>query len=517
MLRYMRAGLQALATLGVAVPALGLSGLAVSGLTATQARAEVAASEVLTWCDGASRTGQLGAINAFRCVNYLQGAADMVRALTDTSLGACLDSGQSAGAQLMARFIPELQQMAATEDVDSVPVARHVADWLAKSCDVEFALAAGADAPTRAPSPIRAETVTDTQADAAIEDYERQIADLRAALEIAVTGQTEQLAACTASLDEITTDLATAEAQAAESGMLASELELELEATSAEAIARRQDIAEAEARLAELAADLETAMAARSVAEQSLTEARRDAQALTDQLSAGNAQAEAAQRIAAAAADRLVRAEEETAAAEARVAALESDLASSQTAYRQLATALETLTATAAERANRLAALEIDLESCRITLATAELPPSVPAPSPTPPRTAAITPPSVVSTPTPFSPPAPRINSTTITGTSLNSPGSSIDRGPIQQLDAVGLDVLRRNEQAALRQDPVGQRRGWQTADARFNGFAMILSEGYQGPDYCRQVYSQARSAGSVIYDASDLFCRSGNMWIRIP
>jgi hypothetical protein len=213
----LRSGPLVAAMFGLAVPMVAVM--------AGPARADVAASEVLTWCSGASQSGQLGAINAFRCVNYLQGAADMVRALVSADLDACLDGSQSAGAQLMARFVPELQARAAEEDIDATPVARHVADWLATTCQVELTVAAAAP-PEDTPDPTAELSAALAEAEADAAAYATQVEDLQAALEVAVTGQEGEVAACTTSVEELTAALATSEAQAADTGMRVAELEL---------------------------------------------------------------------------------------------------------------------------------------------------------------------------------------------------------------------------------------------------------------------------------------------------
>ena len=497
----MRTGLMAAVTLGLAGPILAVSGATV--------RADVAASEVLTWCSGASQSGQLGAINAFRCVNYLQGAADMVGALSSADLDGCLDGSQSAGAQLMARFIPALKARAAEEDVDATPVARHVADWLASTCQVDLVAAAAAPAEDR---PVEAtdlsEALAEAQADAAA--YESQIRDLRAALEVAATSQREELASCTASLDTLSATLATSDAQAAESGMRVVELELELEAVNAEAIARRQQIAEADEHIAALTQDLDTAIADRVAADQAVTDAKREVNQLTAIIDQTRDAAAGAQESVAAAAERAAVAERQAAAAEARVDDLEIALSGAEAQRQQMAGDLQRMTTTASEQATRLASLTDDLEACRVTVASAA--PVTPAPAPTPPRSSAITMPNIVTTP----PPAPQVNSAS-TGSSNGSTGSSITQGDPRQLDAVGVQSLRQIQQVALRQNAVGQRRSWATPDGRYDGFVMVLREGYDGSDYCREVYSEARSTGSVVHQSTELYCQSGNLWVYVP
>lgn len=489
-------GLAAAAVLSLAVPA---------GIP--EARAEVAASEVLTWCSGASQSGQLGAINAFRCVNYLQGAADMVSALAGTDLGACLGGDQSAGAQLMARFIPDLKARANEEDVDATPMARHVADWLATACRVELAVAGTEPAAEpAAPDPAAAEemaaALTEARADAAA--YAAQIRDLQAALEVAVTGRQEELAACTAQVDELTADLAAAEAEAADRGMRVAELELELEGVNAEAMARRQEIEEAERQVAALTADLHAALADRLAAEQALSEARQEIEtlqaAVAENGSTGSGRVEAA--------------EERAAAAEARVSELEAALAAVQT---DLAEAL----ALADDQATRLASLSADLDACRVSVASAgpvmTLPPP---PALTPARAAAPTPPpppNIVTTPTPA------------TASSSDSPGSGTGTGvptssitvsraeSPRPLDAVGVQALRQMQQVTLRQNAVGQRRSWATPDGRYTGFIVVLREGYDGPDYCREIYSEARADSSIVHQSTEIYCQTGNLWVFIP
>lgn len=491
----------------VAAAALALAASGTAALS-TPARAEVAASEVLTWCSGASQSGQLGAINAFRCVNYLQGAADMVRALVDVDLDACLDGSQSAGAQLMARFIPELKSRAAGEDIDAVPVAQHVADWLAGACQVELTVAAAA--PTEEPAEpvvdeLQAAALAEAEADAAA--LADQVRDLQAALEVAVTGQDQQLASCTAAVDELTAALATSEAQAADSGMLVTELELELEGVNAEAIARRQEIVEAEQQVAALTADLHVALADRLAVERALTDAKRELNALSATAAETSSAAATADEAVAAAAEQVAAAEQRMAAAENRLGEVQSALSASEAERERMAIELQQLTATASDHAAQLASLSGDLDACRVTVASAE-PSIAPAPAPTPARSGAITVPNIVTTPQPD--PA-----------SSNSGGSSssITRGggDPRPLDAVGIQSLRQMQQVTLRQNSVGQRRSWATPDGRYTGFVMVLREGYNGPDYCREVYSEARSDSFVVHQSTELYCQNGNLWIYIP
>ncbi|MGF1626833.1 MAG: hypothetical protein ACFCVH_18290 [Alphaproteobacteria bacterium] len=501
----------AAAVVGLVAPILAAS--------ATLARAEVAASEVLTWCGGASQAGQLGAINAFRCVNYLQGAADMVRALSNADLDSCLDGGQSAGAQLMARFIPTLKARASMEDLDATPVARHVADWLASTCSVELTLAAAA--PTDAIEPEApaetedlSEALAEAQADAAA--YASQVEDLQAALEVAVTRQRAELASCTASLETLNGALATSEAEAADNGMRVAELELELEAVNAEAIARRQEISEAENHVVALTDELQAASAARIAADQALTDARREADQLSAIVDQARTAAATAQLSVAAARERATAAEGQAAAAEARVGALETALADAEAVRQRLAADLQQITATAAEQAGRLASLTGDLDACRVTVASA----TPVAPAPTPSRTAPIPTPSILTTPNPtLGPPASVEGASSITGgsSSITGGSSSITRGEPRPLDAVGIQSLRQIQQATLRQSTVGQRRSWATPDGRFDGFVMVLREGYDGPDYCREIYSEARSVGSVVHQSTEVYCQTGNLWVYIP
>jgi hypothetical protein len=485
----LRSGRVVVAMFGLAIPSVAV--------TAGPVRADVAASEVLTWCSGASQSGQLGAINAFRCVNYLQGAADMVRALVSADLDTCLDGGQSAGAQLMARFIPELQARAAEENVDATPVARHVADWLAATCQVELTVAA-ATPPQETPDATAALSAALAEAEADAAAYATQVEDLQAALEVAVTGQEGELAACTASVDELTAALATSEAQAADSGMRVAELELELEGVNAEAIARRQEITEAEAQISALTDDLHAALADRLAAEQALTDAKRELNQLAAMVDENQTTANAAQAAAATASGAIAAAEQRAAEAESRVGEVESALGQAMAERDQIASDLQQITATAAEQADRLASMANDLDACQMNVASADAP-AAPTPAPTPTRSAAITPPNIVTTPDPAS--------------SNGGNGSSINRAEPRQLDAIGIQTLRMMQQATLRQNAVNQRRSWATQDGRYTGFIMVLYEGYQGQEFCREIYSEARADGYLVHESTERFCQRNGYW----
>lgn len=495
MLGILRAGVAVASSLIVAVPVF------VAG--SSPARAEVAASEVLTWCGGANQSGQLGAINAFRCVNYLQGAADMIRALSTTDLDACLDGGQSAGTQLMARFIPDLKARASEEDVDATPMPRHIADWLAGACNTELALAADVAEPDSTQELEAA--LLEAQNDAA--DYAEQVADLQAALEIAVTGDSEELAACTATIADLNQELATAEAQAADFGMQVAELGLELEATNFEATARRQEIMEAEERLASLAEELEAAIAEKLAAENALDEAMDEVQRLAAAAEEGATQSADIEQVVVTAAQRVAAMETELAESVARTADLQQQLAESEALHSQLLSDLSQASATSSYQLDRIAELEQTLESCRVTVASADTPTS-----PVPPQTPSRTPPAP--------PPASTPNVVTSPGLIATTPpnNSSITRAVPRQLDAVGIQSLRQMQQAALRQGAIGQRRSWSTPDGRYTGYVMVLSEGYRSPsEFCREIYSEALNSGAVVHQGTDIYCqRANNLWVYV-
>ncbi|MEZ5665853.1 MAG: hypothetical protein R3F55_00110 [Alphaproteobacteria bacterium] len=534
-----------------------MAALPLLALPGAPARAEVTASEVLTWCDGASQPGQLGAINAFRCVNYLQGAADMVQALGRADLGACLGGGQSAGAQLMARFVPSLRGRPGN-DIDAVPVATHVADWLAQECGVALAFADGpvpapvpADIVARAATPPEGEpqpsaaatdpataealraaeariaeleaALAETQGDAAAATG--QLVDMQAALELAMTMRADDQAACSADRDALNAAVAAAEAEAVDSGMRVSELELELEAVDAEAIARRQEIAAAETRVAMLTDELDAAVAERDEALADLTEAKRDATALAAIVDEARTAADAAREAADAAAtrgdladeraaqaeSRLAELEQRAADAEARANILQATLANAQDARDRLQADLQTLTATTADQNGRIASLADELQSCQSTVASVDIPRvQPPAFTPAragPPPVVVPTPPSVVTSPR---------NSTIVQGPQTNAVPLPSPSQP-RPLDALGLQALRQTQQQALHQAGVGQRRPWTSPDGRYEGYVEVLQEGYAGPDYCREIYSLARSGGSIVHQSADLYCQAGNLWVFRP
>jgi chromosome segregation ATPase len=281
--------------------------------------------------------------------------------------------------------------------------------------------------------------------------------------------------------------------------MRVSELELELEGVNAEAIARRQEITDAEAQISALTEDLHAALADRLAAEQALTDAKRELNQLAAMVDENRTTADSAQAAAATASEAIAAAEQRAIDAESRVGELEYALASAVAERDQIAGDLQQITATATEQAGRLASIADDLEACRVNVASADTP-STPTPAQTPSRSSAITTPNIVTTPDPAS-------------SNSGGNGSSIDRAGPRQLDAMGIQTLRMMQQATLRQNAVNQRRSWATQDGRYTGFVMVLYEGYQGPDFCREIYSEARADGYLVHESTERFCQRNGYW----
>lgn len=515
--------------------------------TASPARAEVMASEVLGWCDGASQPGQLGTINALRCVNYLQGAAEMVQALSGTDFGGCLEGSQSVGTQLLARFVPQLRARATTGPAE--PVAGQIADWLAAECAVELSVVASAEGSGAGDGASTAAVEQQLQAALAALD-EAQLAarasadealGLRSALARANAGRDGALQACTTSLDRMSDDLAAAESAASENGMRVTELELELEAVDAEALARRQEITAAADRLAALSTQFDAALAAKR---REIEDAERRIAALTENLDAAlnqradaelalseaRAEARLAEQHAAEAdaggvATRLEAAESELDLSRDRIAALEGALQTSRDNARRLEDDLRTTLQGNVEHAALISALEGDLAACDIAMIRAETP-AVPPPAPTPHREPA--PASVAVAPLPPSPPAPMLNRVDVPAAARSggniangnaripgSGGASIAiASQARPLDTLGLMALRQTQQLALHENDVGQRRQWASLNGDFTGYVEVLREGYAGPDFCREVFSVAQNGGAEVHRSAEMFCRAGDLWL---
>ncbi len=474
-----------LATFAGATLALGLT----AGVTAP-ARAEVSSAELLGWCEGATSPDQLGTINAFRCVNYLQGAADVLQAVVAVDLTACLSGGQSIGAQLKARFVPALR--AAHEEIHAsggqISVPAEMAAWLERECG--FADPVASDTGELAQARAEAETqVAELRAalDEANETIEDQAAalveangtidDRSAALDqlnMVIAGlnedMTQERETCVGQVDELKAQLSELASSSNTNDAMVASLELELEAAEAANDALRQEMAERDARLAQLMADIaESQQALDDALDQiALQEARLEqVETLNDTLQLISTQARA--RIEEAelqieAFDTLnAELEEELEASRRTIAALDADLQSSNTCVPSSTVS----SGSGSGSANNGSVGNI------------VVPPSSP-----PNQSASIDP----------APPA--------------------DSGIAEmRFDPSTLASFRQLQQQAVERGQINVRIPWTSPDGRFSGFAVVTGEGTVGASWYRQVYAEARYQNAVVERADDRYCRQNMVW----
>ena len=84
-----------------------------------------------------------------------------------------------------------------------------------------------------------------------------------------------------------------------------------------------------------------------------------------------------------------------------------------------------------------------------------------------------------------------------------------------RELNTLGLTALRQTQQLALHQNAVGQRREWASQNGDFTGYVEVLREGYaQTGDFCREVASVATNSGAEVHRSTEIYCRTGNLWV---
>ena len=138
-------------------PFAGAALAVVVGLAvAAPAAAQVSGGRLLSWCQGGMGSAATATFDAFQCSAYLQANLDQ-RAAEDVAFEECLGTATPDGADLLARLLPHLEDLAA-RDAEALqqPASRIVGGWIAENCATDDAATAEAPQPVD-PDPPQAD------------------------------------------------------------------------------------------------------------------------------------------------------------------------------------------------------------------------------------------------------------------------------------------------------------------------------------------------------------------------